>query len=409
MKVVVITAAFPPMRAGEADQIFHLCRRLTERGLEIHVVTSRTTEAGTDLPFIVHPVIHDWSWLDMLRLTSLLKRISPEAVLLNYIGWIYDYHPMITFMPTLAKTMIPSAAFVTQFANVEGALPEEMSILTRLIRKGVTLWAGTSDLDYQFGTLLRDSDRLIVYSDRHRAELGRRSLAVNEKSILIPPPPLLQISKEDNGLTKQRGRQRLGIEADEFLLVYFGYIYPGKGVETLIKAFQTVTRKNRRVRLLILGGFIARDFPAQPNFKEEVSALPRELGIEDRVIWFGEFAWNSDDASVLLRAADACVLPFEGGVQLNNSSFAAAVSHGLPVITTQGSVLEEPFVHDKNVLLCTRRDPNALAAAIEQLIESPETMRRLRDGAAELADNWFSWENAVCRTVRALNGNLAFV
>ena len=44
--------------------------------------------------------------------------------------------------------------------------------------------------------------------------------------------------------------------------------------------------------------------------------------------------------TLYLCAADICVLPFNVGVRLNNSSFAAAAAHGLPIVTTRGEMLE---------------------------------------------------------------------
>jgi glycosyltransferase involved in cell wall biosynthesis len=405
MRVLVISAAFPPMRAGESDHAFYLSRHLAERGVEVHVLTTRGNEASNHFPFKVHPIMRKWSWMDLLRLAKFLKHCRPDGILLQYIGWIYDYHPMITFAPTLTKVLQPSTQFVTQFANAQGSEPERFSLFSRLTRKGIARWAGASNVDYSFGTLLRDSDRLIIYSDIHRAQLAERFSVVNNKSVLIPPPPIMLMSPEDHGAIRERGRKKLGVQTDEFLLAYFGYVYPQKGVETLLRAFSIVARKKRRARLLILGGFIAREFPGHRRYREEILALPKQLGIEHRVIWFGGYAWDSDEASVCLRAADAGVIPMDYGVQLNNSAFAAVVAHGLPVITTRGPVLEEPFVHEKNVLLCSPRDPEAMAEAIERLMESPELARRLKAGATEFAENWFSWEKAVARTVGTLSGD----
>ncbi len=402
MKLLVISGAFPPMPAGEADHVFHLCRRLAERGLDVHVVTSRANKTAAAFPFKVYPVIHDWSWLDFLRLAWQLRHISPDAVLLKYIGWIYNDHPMITFAATLSKSLKRSAVFVTQFANAEGAPPEKMSLVTRLIRNVIARKAGLACLDDLYGTLLRDSDRLIFLSDLHRRWLAERFSVVNGKSVLIPPPPIMMMSPENNGASRERGREKLGVRADEFLLAYFGYVYPRKGVETLLRAFQIVARNKPQARLLILGGFIAREFPNCAAYRQEILALPKQLGIADKVIWFGGYAWDSDEASVYLRAADAAVIPMDYGVQLNNSAFAGAVAHGLPVVTTLGCDLEEQFVHEKNVLLCPPRNPEAMAEAIERLMENPELFQRLKDGALEFADNWFSWEKAVRRTLGAL-------
>jgi glycosyltransferase involved in cell wall biosynthesis len=343
--------------------------------------------------------MRDWSWSDLPRLGRFLKRCAPDAILLIYIGWIYNYHPMITFAPTVAKALLPGVPFVTQFENASGALPERMSPLARVIRKGVAGWAGRRNVDYYFGTLLRDSDRIIVLSDLHRAQLSEFLAGVNEKSVLIPPPPILYVAPEDNGAARRRGRERLGVKSEEFLIVYLGYIYPGKGIETLLHAFHMVTCRRGDVRLVLVGGVISMEDPEHPFYAQEVQELPRQLGIEDRVTWTGEYAWDSEEASVYLRAADACVLPFDRGVYLNNSSFAAAAAHGLPIITTQGKKSEPVFIHQGNVWLCPPKNPEEMAGAIETLMKDPALRARLGAGARALARDWFSWEKAIERTI----------
>jgi glycosyltransferase involved in cell wall biosynthesis len=139
------------------------------------------------------------------------------------------------------------------------------------------------------------------------------------------------------------------------------------------------------------------------SYAEAVAKLPKELGIADRVVWVGEYAWDSEDASVYLRAADLCVLPFDIGVYLNNSSFAAAAVHELPIITTRGPTLEAPFLHAENVWLCPPKDPAELAAAIETLIDDPELRRRLGRGSGDLARTWFTWNRAVGCLVEMLD------
>ena len=103
-----------------------------------------------------------------------------------------------------------------------------------------------------------------------------------------------------------------------------------------------------------------------------------------------------------LYAADACVLPFDQGVILSRSSLAAAASHGLPIITTQGEHLESPFQHEVNVFLCPPKDPDALALGIRRVVSSPDLRRKLREGAGQLAREWFSWEKAVTRLTETI-------
>ena len=129
--------------------------------------------------------------------------------------------------------------------------------------------------------------------------------------------------------------------------------------------------------------------------------LYRELEIADSVIWSG-FVEDPRDLAMYLSTADVCVLPIDIGIQLNNSSFAAAAASGLPIVTTRGPRLESPFVHGQNVLLCPPKDSAALADAITAVVDDPALRRRLTEGALALAKEWFSWEAAIDRLESAM-------
>jgi polysaccharide biosynthesis protein PslF len=395
VKVLLITAAFPPMQmAGEADHAFHLCTHLVEAGVNLQVITTRGNVAITRPGLHTLPVIQHWSWKALPLLAKYIKQWSPHAILLMYSsGPHYHYHPMVTFLPTVAKLIRPKIPFVTQFENVYP--PHWTSWPDRLARKGLSPWIDP------FGTLLRHSDHIIVLSEHQRDILAKHAPTVPNQCVLIPPPPLMPISPENNGATRQRGRKLLAIEPREFLLIYFGYIYQGKGLETLLKAFQIVVGQKQKIRLALVGGQVA--LPARPSYGQEMQALSKQLGLYDRVIWTGEYNWNSDEASVYLHAADACILPFDKGIQLNNSSFAAAAAHGLPIITTRGTLVEQPFIHRENVFLCPSQNPQALAAAILALMNTPALCQHLHLGSLKLAQDWFSWTKATERTIKTLS------
>jgi glycosyltransferase involved in cell wall biosynthesis len=308
---------------------------------------------------------------------------------------------MITFAPSLAKLLLPRVPFVTRFENVYGAHPPRTSFFARVIRKGLAYWLSA---DYGFGTLLDDSDRIILLSDRHRDRLPELSPALQRKSVLIPPPPNMRICPDDDGAVRRSVRKALGVTSTDFVLAYIGYMYPGKGVETLLKAFHIVSQRRRDIRLILLGGVIALEFPGRPSYMEQLHSLAKELGIDDKVSWTGEYTWDSDEASAYLRGADICALPFDEGVQLNHSSFSSAAAHGLPIITTRGPSLEQPFIHGENVFLCPPRSPEALAAAITTLMDTHELRQSLRGGVLTLAQEWFSWQRGIDRTIETLVG-----
>lgn len=399
MKLLVISASFPPMRAGEAEHVVHLCRHLAARGIDVDVLTTKgATPIGSPM-VTIHDVMEHWSWSELPRLVNILRRHRPDGVLLMYSGWIYKRHPMITFAATLTHWLLPRTSFVTQFAISGGA--DATGWAARMLRRVAKGIAGMKDVDWEFGTLLRDSDAVISMSEHHERTFVEHLAGVKQKSIVVPPPPLMHFSPVADGDTRRAARESLGVGPQEFLLAFYGYIYPDKGVDALMHALQIVSETRKNVRLVVIGG-TEGGFETGSAYFREICALPETLGIADRVVWTGPYDSDGDFASRCLRAADACVMPFTAGVTLNRSSFVAAAAHGLPIISTRAGVLEPQFVDGANVMLCPPNDAAAIARAIKALIDSPTLQRRLSDGALRISEQWFSWDSALDRTLAAL-------
>jgi len=396
MKILVISAAFPPLRAGEADHALHLCQHLGERGLDVHVLTTRRNIETSRFSFKLYPIMPHWLWPDLPRLARFLKNCSPDAVLLIYSDRDYDRHPMITFAPSISKNFFPSVPFVTQLETEY--ISRQASIFTRATLKAMARFAGPQNFDYVYGTLLLKSDRVIALSERHLAKLAERF--ANGKGLVIPPPALMHICP-DNSASRLRGRETLGVEPDDFLVAYYGYVYAEKGIETLFKALQMLNAQRSNMRLVMIGGNKGENHSS--SYLDGLHRLSKQLGIENKTLWTGEYPGDSEEASLYLRAADVCVFPFKYGVTLNRSSLAAAAAHGLPIITTKGNSVESPFVDQENLLLCPPEDPDSLAKAIASLMDNPTLCQRLRAGALKLAAEYFSWDKAVEHTLAALS------
>jgi FkbM family methyltransferase len=409
MKILIVSV-FPPDPAPEANHALHLSEQLAKSGHMVHVLCKKGSIAAIQQNIVVHPIIEDWSWSDLPRLAKCLRGCRPDTVLLLYIGWIYNHHPMITFLPTICKTILPGVPCVTQFEIVDTGFPRR-SLGTRALRKAVAYWAGEKDVHWLFGTLLRDSARTIVLSSPHRNRLVKHHPEVAEKSVIIPPSPLIRFCPDQPAAVRQQVRDAIGATERDFVLIYWGYIYPGKGVETLLQAFRIVCRRNENMRLILVGGSLEiHSAPmSSSDYFKMVQRLPEQLGIADRVTWTGHFDWDSDEGSRYLHAGDACVLPFDYGVTLNNSSLAAASTHGVPVISTELPVgRDEALEHGKNIYLCRPRDPEMMAEAIQLVSDSVDLRERLRVGVLALARDWHRWETTTERLVGVLESAVSF-
>lgn len=387
MRILVICSHYPPEASPESSHALLLCENLSRLGGEVHLVTSPLLQ-GAPVPrgFYVHPEITCWTWRGARQIVRATRRIDPDVVLLLYVGWIYENHPMITFAPTFLRWAGLRISFVTQFENTLGPI---VRTWREKIKWGMVA-AAAGGRTIQFGSLLKKSEAVIALSDRHRDELVEAHPSCGSRISVIPAPPVLRMRSNDGGVARSEGRARLGLGHDDrtLVLAFFGYIYGGKGVETLLEAIAVIEARMGRngapqFKLLIIGR-------VGPDLVEKLRSMEQALSVASRIVWVGY--QPEDVCSTYLWASDIAILPFDVGIRLNNSSFAVCAAHGLATVTTRGREIEPAFEHMKNVFLCPPRDATALSFAVEQLMLSPEIRAELGRGALRLAENLFSWD-----------------
>ena len=398
MNFAVLCSHFPPKESPESAHAMFLCEKLAEKGYRVSLVTSRLL-AGAPLPrgYTLYPVMNNWGWGELPILLKTIQYTRPDAILLVYIDWIYGCKPMVTFLPSIVKFFPKSIKFVTQFENISGLtdLKAPNGLLDRVFFKLARLIFYRSLSKPVYGTLLKDSDKIIALSERHADVFISTEYNCTNKIKVIPAPPIMKVacSSAENS-ARIRGRNILRINAQQIVISYFGYLYWMKGLETFLESLQHLSKN---LRVLIIGG------TSDHAYLEKLKDICRTVGVYDKVSWLGHCKPEEDLASIYLYASDICVLPFNDGVRLNNSSFAVAASHGLPIVTTQGDNLEAPFINNENVKLCLPQSPELLGAAINELITNPELRQKLAVGSKKLADTYFSWDRVINSTLECLN------
>ena len=304
---------------------------------------------------------------------------------------------MITYLPTICRGLTPRPVVVTQFENTQGS--EVTAYGERLLRKLWEMRAGGTGIEWRYGTMLRDSDAVIALCEPHLAEIAKFQPAVVAKSRVIPAPPLLTLVDDADGSARRATRAKLGYAADDFVVAYFGFIYPEKGVETVLQAAGLAAKEVPNLRLLMIGGSPKAANPRDPHYAERMRKLADDLGLAGRATWTGHLDPEGSGASSHLHAADLSLMPFVQGIRLNNSSYAVVSSHGLPVVTTKGDTLESEFKDRGNVLLFPPGDAAAAAAAVAEVAMKPELRRTLRDGALAFSRGRSSWDAVVRQTL----------
>lgn len=410
MKILLISPAMPPHSAGEAEYAAQLSQQLRQRGHEL-IILSNPAHPQTSVGHASDQHIQwiqqhaGWGWAGLPSLMGVLRRTRPDAIVLIYTHWLFDSHPMITFLPSWLRLLGRSPSLLSIFQLEDGACPSSLS--DRILNKLMGVLSQTQGIPtcYGYGGLLSRPAVAAALGPAIQQGLTRKSPDKAQQCLLIPPPPLLSSEHPISDAQRMQVRIRMGVPDGSMLLAYFGYVYPGKGVETLLSALSRLNKAGRSAHLCMIGGGreLKEGHPTHHPFEQEMIALSAQLGVADRVIWRAGYTSGDTEAATELASADMAVLPFDDGAELRRSSIAVVAAAGLPIITTQPRTAEmAAFEHEGNVLLCPPQDEAALATAIARVFDDAPLRKQLRQGALALSKNHFSWQQSIDLITQAL-------
>ncbi|HYP41820.1 MAG TPA: glycosyltransferase [Chloroflexia bacterium] len=175
-----------------------------------------------------------------------------------------------------------------------------------------------------------------------------------------------------------RLRERLGISQNAQVLLFMGRLHPKKGIEDTLAAFKRLASQYPKLHLVLSGpdegGYVAMvgQWVAQANLAGRVH-LTGKLQDTERLA-----AFRDADAFVLLSHSEN----FGMGV-------AEAMACGLPVVVSE-EVGISPWVARWNAGLTTRRDTEAAAQVLANLLDHPEEAHAMGERGKRLVASEFS-------------------
>lgn len=203
-------------------------------------------------------------------------------------------------------------------------------------------------------SVLRRADTVRVESATERDKVLRLGLAADRVWVI---PLAVNVARFAD--TDARGvRARLLGEGGEQLVLYVGRLAPEKDLRTLLRAMKIVSARCDRARLAIVG-----EGPEGPSLR----GLAWELGLATTVTFVG--AVSHEDLPRYYGACDVFTLSsvYEG---IPTVLVEAALS-GRPVVTTRTPNVSDVMEDRVTGLTVPIRSPEALAAAILELLEDP--------------------------------------
>ena len=256
------------------------------------------------------------------------------------------------------------------------------------------------DLAYMQGLLRAMGERVQAFVTLHpegegvlRAQ-GVRTPVVHIPHGLpdLPSPP------------KEALKRALGLEG-HFLLVTYGLLGPGKGLEFALKVLARVLPQNPRVRYLVAGRL-------HPNLErregrkylDRIQDLARSLGVGEAFL-LREGYLSEEELYRLAGAADLFLLPYPNLEQVSSGTLSYALALGKAVLSTPFWHARAALAEGRGVLLPLEEE--AWAQAVLALAENPERLREMEERAYAYARD-FTWPR-VARAYRRLLEEVADV
>jgi glycosyltransferase involved in cell wall biosynthesis len=222
--------------------------------------------------------------------------------------------------------------------------------------------------------LARRSDRLVVMA-RKGAEILRETYGIPDAKVDIIPHGIPDLPFADSSHYKEQ----FGVQG-RIVLLTFGLLGPGKGIEYAIEALPAIVRRYPNIIYLILGAthphLVARE---GESYRLSLERLAEDRGVKDNVIFYNRYV-SLDDLKEFIGATDIYLTPYLNEAQITSGTLAYVFGAGKAVVST-------PYWHAQELLaegrgeLVPFRDSAAIARGVCAFLDDPERLRDVQEKA----------------------------
>ncbi len=222
--------------------------------------------------------------------------------------------------------------------------------------------------------LVQRSDRLVVMAEKG-AEILAETYNVPERKIDIIPHGIPDIPFRDSSYSKSQ----FGVEG-RLVLMTFGLLGPGKGIEYAIEALPEIVRRHPNVVYLVLGATHPHLVASEgESYRLSLKRLAKDLGVKDHVIFFNRFV-SLEDLKEFIGATDIYLTPYLNEAQITSGTLAYVFGAGKAVVSTPYWHAQELLAQDRGILV-PFRDPQAIAHAVCTYLDAPDLLEKTGQAA----------------------------
>jgi glycosyltransferase involved in cell wall biosynthesis len=201
-----------------------------------------------------------------------LKREKPSLIIVRY--WIPFLAPCLGTICSIARLNKHTKVICI----VDNMIPHEKRFADKLLSS----------------FFVKSVDGFITMSEK----VAKDVRSFSTKPIQLSPHPIF--NHFGNSINKEEARIKLGLDIQEKVILFFGFIRQYKGLDLLLNAMASETVKEAKIKLMVVGEFYE---DAQPYYD-----MIATLGISDRVILHNEFVSDAEVKNYVC-AADFIIQP----------------------------------------------------------------------------------------------------
>ncbi len=175
---------------------------------------------------------------------------------------------------------------------------------------------------------------------------------------------------------QEQFKAKLGLTGRTVLMT-FGLLGPGKGLECVIEALPAIVERHPEAVYRIVGATHPNLIAAEGEaYRERLVALADELGVAEHILWDNRFL-ETEELLDQLEACDIYITPYPNMQQSTSGTLSYAVALGKAVVAT-------PYLHARELLadgageLVEPRSAQAIADAVNHLLEDPARLHSLQ-------------------------------
>ena len=353
---VVVLSTYPPTACGIATFSSALCVGLAASGLDVGVAAVGDAEGAVDQRVVAR--LDDRDGCGRVDVLEALERA--DVVIVQHEYGLYagaDGESVCDLVEAISTPTIVVAHTV-----LAEPTPHQRSVLERVVHA---------------------ADLVVVMT-----EAGRRRLAssfdVDAAKVVVIP----------HGAAVPPGPQR-GRAGGPPMLLTWGLLGPGKGIEWAIDALALLGDLSPRPRYLIAGNTHPKVVASSGEaYREMLGTRARDAGVGSNVSFDARYR-GIEALGRMIAQSDVVVLPYDSSDQVTSGVLVDAVAAGRPVIATAFPHAEELLASGAG-LVVPQRDPEALAHAIRRVLTEDGLAERMSAEARRLAPT-LAWPAVAAR------------